>query len=168
MTTPIDTASLDQSAENLIERARSTTSAQVRSDLLENFFDLILNQEPSLLVEQFPSLLSFWDVSNDTTKLWLLECMENACVSNSEIISVSIPILSQGVENTNAETQQRAIRAITVLLPHILYLLYVISLKDALRLVVSFTYFVSEFIHERSEFTTYRRTLTSVTEYIVI
>lgn len=111
-------------AEQLIERARSTTNAQVRSDLLENIFDLILNREPALLVDQFPSLLSFWNQSNDETKLWLLGCVETACVSHAELISMSLPFVMHGVENANTEIQQKAVRVTTVLYPHILFLMY--------------------------------------------
>jgi symplekin len=110
-------------AEQLVERARSTNSAQVRSDLLENIFDLILNKEPALLVDQFPSLLSFWSLSNDATKLWLLGCIETACVTHAELISLSLPSVMQGVENTNSEIQQKAVRVMTVLYPHILFLI---------------------------------------------
>lgn len=118
------TQSINKSdAEQLIERARTTTSAQVRSDLLENIFDLILNKEPALLVEQFPALLSFWNQSNDETKLWLLGCIETACVGHSELISISLPFVMQGVENANAEIQQKAVRVMTVLYPHILFLI---------------------------------------------
>jgi hypothetical protein len=116
---------LDQSAEHLIERARATNSAQVRVDLLENFYDLILNKEPALLVDQFPSLLSFWPVSNDATKQWLLECAENACLASAELLAKSLPMMLQAVEApSTAEVQQRAIRTVTRLYPNILYQMY--------------------------------------------
>jgi len=125
-------------AEQLVERARSTTNDQVRQDLLENIFDLIFNKEPALLVEQFPSLLSFWcapvskvkkeddndkEIKSETTNLWLLGCIENACVSHAELISLSLPIIMKGIEFDKTIIQQNAIRVMTVLYPHILFLI---------------------------------------------